>query len=116
MVRGLAETARRHVFHRILDQHIDDGVEIAAGFFKNLQLLVGGGTSFEHRVDVLDLFSRIQRVNHLINEIKQLADEVLHRNFFLLAEVEQLAVKAVADRPPLVFEDKAAMVDAEPEV
>lgn len=37
----LIETSFRHVFHRSDDEHINDGVEIVAGFFKDFKLFVG---------------------------------------------------------------------------
>ena len=36
MAARLVETILRDVFHCVYDQHIDHGVKVAVGFFKNL--------------------------------------------------------------------------------
>src|SRR5215203_690926 len=107
---NLIKTFFGHVFHRIFDQHIDDGVKISAGFMENAELIVGRSSPFENRVDVLDLFARIELIDDVVDEIEQLADEILDRDFLLLAEVEQLSVEPVANRAPFVFLDEAAVI------
>ena len=44
-------------------------------------------------MNVLDLFARIERIDDVVDKFEQLADQVLNRNFFLFAEIEQLAVE-----------------------
>ena len=67
-------------------------------------------------MNMLDLFSRTERIENIIHKIQQLVNEVLYRDLFLLAQIQQLAVQAVADRAPLVLEDQSPMIDAEAEV
>ena len=46
-------------------------------------------------------------VDDVVDEVKILAHQVARRNFLLLAEVDQLAVEAVARGAPLVLHDQA---------
>jgi hypothetical protein len=64
---------------------IDDGFEISTRFFKNAKLFVGRGTAFEDGVDVLDLLSRAERIDYLINKFEKLSDQVFDGYFLLLA-------------------------------
>lgn len=43
-----------NVFERVFHQHIYDGVQIALRFLKHAQLFVGGCTTLENRMNVLD--------------------------------------------------------------
>src|SRR5690349_4154561 len=110
MVFGLFETNVRNVFHRVDYKAVNNSVEIAASFLENLKLFVGRRAAVENGVNMLDLFAGVERVNHIIDKIEQLADQVLAGNFFLLTEVKQHSVEAVAYRPPFVFLDQAAVI------
>lgn len=47
----------RNVFERVHHQHIDDGVEVVAGFLEDAKLFVCRGSALEHCVNVVDLFA-----------------------------------------------------------
>jgi hypothetical protein len=49
-------------------------------------------------VDVFDLLPRSEIIDHVIDEIEELADQILDRDFFLFTEIQKLAVEPVADR------------------
>src|SRR6185369_16574914 len=66
--------------------------------------------------DALEVVVRVEDVRRLRHELEQLADEGPDGDLLLLAEVDELAVEAVADGAPLVLLDERAGVLAEGEV
>src|SRR6478672_7241978 len=48
----------------------------------------------EQRVDMLDLFTRAEAVNDIVDELQKLTNEVSYGHFFALAEIDHLAIKS----------------------
>src|SRR5207244_8888962 len=67
-------------------------------------------------VDVFDFFARAEIVHHVVDEIQQLANQILRRNFLLLAEINHLPVEAPAHGAPLVFLNQHAAIEPEAEI
>jgi hypothetical protein len=88
---------------------VDDGFE-AAGFAEDLELAIGAAALREHGVDVVDLGAAAQFVEDIVNESEVLEDEFANGHFGLFAEVDHLAVDAVADGAEFVLHQKGAGV------
>src|SRR5437899_6586515 len=65
---------------------------------------------------MLNLFSRAEIVKHILNKLKQFANQITYWNFLLLAKIDHLAVQAVTHRAPLVLLNQHAPVQSEAEV
>ena len=76
-------------------------------------MAVGSGALFEHGADVVDLVLTAQFFDGVFDEVEVLEDEVAGGDFGLLAEVDHLAVEAVADGTELVLHEEGAGVLAE---
>ena len=81
---------------------------------EDLELALGTATVLQHRVDVFDLAAAVEFVEHIVHELEILEHQLARRHFLFLAEVDQLAVQAVAGGAPLVLHDQGAAVHAEP--
>src|SRR6185503_13884791 len=57
-----------------------------------------------------------QRIEHVVNNVEQLQNQVAHRHFLLLTEIDHLAVETPTHCAPLVFLNQHAPVKAETEV
>ena len=77
-----------------------------AGLVEDAQLAVRAGAFFQDPVDVADLLAAAEFVHHVVDELQDLADQVAHRHLRLLAEIDHLAVEAVARGAPLVLHDQ----------
>ena len=65
----------------------------------------------------VDLFPAAELVHDVVHELEQLVDQLARRALrSLLAEVDELAVDAVARGAPLVLDDERAAVLAEAQV
>ena len=87
-----------------------------AGSLERADLAVRARPVARDHPEVLDLFARPERVEHVVDEREQLFGEVAHRYFRLLAEVDELRVHPAPHRAPLVLLDEAGHVPAEAEV
>src|SRR6266566_2667498 len=96
-------------------EELDDSPRVAA-VFQHAELPVGARSLRQDRVHILDRLSRAKLVDDVVHELEQLEREVAHRHLGLLAEVDQLAIDPVADRPPLVLGDQSRHVLAKTEV
>ena len=86
----------------------------ASGLSKRRELPVGARALLEDLEGVLDLLPAPELVHDIREEpVDQLLDHVTSRPLGFLAEIEQLAFDAVANRPPLVFFDERERIDAE---
>src|SRR5438445_4043969 len=101
--------------HGLSGQHLDDRPRVAA-LLQDPELAVRAGALGQDRIHVLDRLPRTQVVDHVVDELDQLDREVAHRHLGLLAEVDELAIDPVADRPPLVLGDQRRHVLAETQV
>src|SRR5205085_2779055 len=54
-------------------------------------------------MNMLDLFARAEIIDDIVNEIQQLANQIDHGNFFVLAKVDHLALQPVTHGAPFVF-------------
>src|SRR5437764_6513641 len=52
---------------------------------------------------MLDLLTRAEFIDDIINEIQQLANQIDHGHFFVLAKVDHLALQSITHGAPLVF-------------
>src|SRR6266545_3916774 len=95
---------------------VHDLLEISARRLVDAQLSVGAGAVVQDPLDACDFLPRAELVDHVVHELEHFARELAKRNFLLLAEVDQLALDAIADGAPLVFEDQGATVAAPPDV
>src|SRR5205085_8873628 len=80
------------------------------------QLPVGARAFLQDPLDVVHRPPRAQLVDHVVHELAQLLGQVPGRHLGLLAEVDELAVEAVAHGAPAVLRDEVRHVLAEPEV
>src|SRR5882672_8348041 len=79
----------------------------------NAELAVGAGSHLHNLTNVTYFCPGIELVEYVIDKGQVFLQQLAHRNFLLLAEVDNLSVDAVAGRPPLVFHDQSAAVEAE---
>src|SRR5205807_2372927 len=96
-------------------EQLDHRTSVAA-VLQDLQLAVRAGPLRQDRVDVLDRLPRAQLIHDIVDELDELDREVSHRDLRLLAEVDQVAVDAIADSSPLVLGDQSRHVLAKTEV
>src|SRR5690348_3254850 len=94
-------THPRGIADRLGGQQLDHGSGVAATLVGG-ELAVGAGPLAQDRVHVLDRLSGAQIVDHIVDELEQLERQLAHRHLGLLAEVDELALQSVTDRPPLV--------------
>src|SRR5712664_2597347 len=105
----------RNVFERQFHQAIDHGFQIV-GLFVDTQLVVGGGAAIEDRVNVLDLFPRAEIVEHVVDKLQQLANQIFGGNFLLFAKIDHHAVQTVTHGAPLVLLNQHAPVETKAKV
>ena len=94
---------------------IDYGFEVFSPVV-NLNLPVGAGAVGEDLLHVVHLGAGAEFIHHVINEFEQLVDEVAGGDLLLFAEIDHLALDAVAGGAPAVLVDQAGAVGAETEV
>ena len=92
---------------------IDYCFQVAVGFFEDFELAVGAGAGLEDCADAVDGFAAAELVDLGIDEGQVLFNQVAQGDFLLLAEIDELAVEAVADGAEFVFGDQRAGVVAE---
>src|SRR5271163_382402 len=73
------------------DDVIHDLFEVS-GFPVDAQLAIGARAAVEDVVDALDLLAAAEFVHGLVHEAEVLENQVAGGHFFLLAEINQLAV------------------------
>src|SRR5580704_9389298 len=76
---------------------IDHRFEVALAFFEDLELAIGAGAGLEDRANTIDGFAAAQFIDNRIDQGEIFLDQIAQRNLLLLAEVDELAVEAVAD-------------------
>src|SRR5271169_5911596 len=76
------------------------------------QLALGAGAVFENGVNVFNGAAAAEVVDDVIHELEKLKSELAHGNFGFFAEIDQLALDAVACGAPFVFLDQGAAVEA----
>ncbi len=82
---------------------VDDGFEVAFGFFEDFELAVGAGAGGEDFADAVDGFAAAEFVDYGVDEGEIFLDEVALGDFLLAAEVDERAIEAVADGAEFVF-------------
>ncbi len=90
---------------------IDHGPEVAVGRVVDAQLAIGAGAVVEHVFDGLDVCGRAEFVDLFGHQFQKFAHELAGRHFFILAEVDHLAVQPIAHGPPLVLQNQFPPVD-----
>lgn len=85
-LKGLGEAGLGHVLLSVVDEHVYNLIEVT-GLVPNAELIVGRGAAVKYRVDVLDFLAGTERVEYIIDEIEQLADQVFNGHFFLLPQI-----------------------------
>src|SRR5882762_1555830 len=68
----------------------------------NLNLPVGAGALGQNLLHVVDLGAGAEFIHHVINEFEQLVDQVAGGDLLGFAEVDHLAVDAIAGGAPAV--------------
>ncbi len=94
----------------LFDELIDHRLEVP-GPSVGGQLAVGAGPLVQDRVDVLGLGADPQLVEDIVQQLEQLRYQLANGSLLLLAEVDQPALDAVADGPPLVLVDQMETVE-----
>src|SRR5260370_40034752 len=89
-------------FHGFGYQLIDNRVQIA-GPFKGFQLAISAGAAFKNLVNIFKLLAASEIVNHIVNEGEQFENQITHRHFDLLAEVDELAIQTPPNGSPFVL-------------
>src|SRR6185312_6005729 len=82
-------------------------------FLKNTKLAIGARAVFQNPVYVIDLVSRSQFVDYIVDKLQVLIDQVADGNFRLFAKINQLAVQAIPGGPPLILHNQGAPVEPE---
>src|SRR4030095_10726940 len=105
----------RHVLHCHFNQLIHDSIEIVR-LFVDLQLHVRGSSSLQDCMNVVNLFSRSQLINYVVDKLQQLQNQTPDRNFRLLAKIDHFAVESITNGAPLVFLNQHTSIQSEPKV
>src|SRR6187200_1450208 len=102
---------------RLFADVVHDLLQVAAVGLVEPQLPVSARAVSQDPVYSLeDLAATAELVDDVVHEREHLGDQVAEGDLDLLAEVDELAVNAVAARAPLVLEDQRAAIAPEPEV
>src|SRR5207302_10374367 len=64
----------------------------------------------------LDFFARVELVNDVVNKIQQLANQIDHRHFLILAKVDHLALQTITHGSPFVFLNQHPAIQPEAEI
>jgi hypothetical protein len=96
---------------RFRNQMPDDSLKIA-GLLIDTQLALGAGAVFENGMDVFDGAAASEIVDDIIDKIEKFECEIAHGNFGFFAEVDELALDAVASGAPFVFFNQGAAVES----
>ena len=88
---------------------VDYGLQIAC-VAEDFQLAVGTRSLLEHGVDVADFTPASEFVEDVVDEGEVLEDQFARGDLLLLAEVNHLAVEAVADCAKLVLHQQRTRV------
>src|SRR6187402_2416260 len=101
---------RSEPYFRLFNHVPDDGLEVTTGLLIDAQLPVGAGAMLENPADVVDLVAAAQLVDDVVDELEVFEDEFALGHLALAAEVDELAVDAVAGGAPLVLHDQRPAV------
>src|SRR4029077_4443082 len=88
----------------------NDGLQVA-GLLIDPQLAFRAGTVLENGVNVFDGAAAAEIVHDVIHKFEELKSELAHGDFSLFAEINQLALNAVASGAPLVLFDQCTAVE-----
>src|SRR5437763_5735622 len=91
MSRIAAESGKGDAVLRFLDDEVDDVAEVAALLVRG-ELAVGAGAALHDLAGVVDLLAGAEAVDHVVDELEQLVEELAERHLRALAEVDQLPV------------------------
>src|SRR5882672_12122794 len=98
-----------HPTPRFRNQVAHDGLHVSR-FLVHAQLAVCARAFIHDGVNIFNRAPATEVVHHIIHKFQQFGNQLPHRHFLFLAEVDQLSLDSVSCRPPFVFLDQTAPV------